>query len=245
MRVTKTFDVDKAIFGLRSFGTRFSNEMQFDAARPMGNVGMDLVSNVAMAGFVGLFEEVKDVLPKCVDWLRNSIDSRESFGETKEFYLSRWNQALALANWMQDGSVNEGAWGAAVREDQAAIAISKDIYPEKHLKTVRLDHIMPMCLLAGSYDLAISQYEGVDRAVTSRAPKASPRRYAYGVARCRMGLEEFAELQSMGDTVIAKNMDEYLAYGKFIEAATLVCLVRSKVEGSVDAIGSLRSAIQR
>lgn len=245
MRVTKTFDVDKAIFGLRSFDIRFLHEMQFDAARPMGNVAKDLVSSVAKAGFVGLFEEVNDVLPKCIDWLGNSIESRESFGETMEFHLSLWNQALALANWMQDGSINEAAWGAAVQEDQAAIAISKNIYSAKQLKTRRLNHVMPMAVLAGSYEVAISEYEGVDRAVTSKAPKASPRRYAYGVARCRMGLQEFPDLQSMGDTVISKNMDEYLPYGNFIEAATLVCLVRSRVEGSADSIGSLRSAIRR
>ena len=124
MRVTKTFDVDKAIYSVRSFDIRNLSETQFDAAMPMGNVAKFCVNSVAKAGFVGLFEEVRDVLPRCVDWLRNSIDSRESFGETMEFHLSMWNQALALANWMQDGSINEGACGAAVREDQAAIAIS-------------------------------------------------------------------------------------------------------------------------
>jgi hypothetical protein len=52
-------------------------------------------------------------------------------------------------------------------------------------------------------------------------------------------------VRSLVDAAISANLDSYLAYGRYIEAATLVCLVRSNVEGSGDAIGSLQSAIGR
>ncbi|MGN6482550.1 hypothetical protein [Luteibacter sp.] len=173
--MSRKFDVDKAIVGLTSFDIRFVNDNRFDAARPMGNVAKDLVNGVAKACFVGLFDEVKEVLPRSIEWLRYEIASQESFGSTTEYHSSLLNQALALALWMQSGSFDESVWDSALRIDQAVISVSTKVYSPKDLVSARLDHVMPIAVLAGRYDAAIAEFESLPDAVTSKAKSVSPR----------------------------------------------------------------------
>jgi hypothetical protein len=111
---------------------------------------------------------------------------------------------------------------------------------------MRLDRVVPMAVLSGNYAAAIAEYERTlgPPKTKARARSVTPRRYAYEVARCLSGTGDVADLKPLGDALLSTRIESYLVYGQFIEAASIVCLVRSKVEGATDPIAAMRAVVR-
>jgi hypothetical protein len=241
--ITK-FDEEKTREELRDFAISYAHNTDFNPSRPMGNVARSTIGIVLSSAFVGMLGEMRGVLPKCKAWLEGAIAQRERLGPSVSYHLSLLSQALAITTWLMDGTVDRHTWAQSAKYDKAAIQDAK-IYSVRDARSLRLDHVVSIAVIAGDFDMAIFEYEeslGKEPVKIGRA--VTPRVFSYMVAR--LGLEPASreELFSWGRKIVASKLDDWLSRGQFIDAATFVCLVYSIVGGRKNAEDALLLAIE-
>jgi hypothetical protein len=244
LQLVMKFDEKLITKSMKEFTISFVNEARFRPDRPMGNVARSLVEFIALAGFVGLLNDVRDSIPKCREWLRGAIDLREDFGTAPEFHIYRLNEALGVAEWLSGDAIDVGVWKAALRSELVA-AYDEHAYLPAHMKGLRFDQFMPVALLAGEPGRATSEYETlVGTGAVKRGSAASPRKFGYAVASSWENLsEEREEIFAWGRKVLAKSLDGWISRGHYIDAATWVCLIYTVIGGQRDAAEALALAL--
>jgi hypothetical protein len=210
------------------------------------NVAKSLVGFIVSAGFVGLFSDIESSLPKCESWLEDAIESNENFGMAPKFHLYQLREARAVASWLSTGRIEEALWQETLDGEISAVR-ETNAYCQGDLRTLRLDQLIPVAMLANAPSIAVREYEASHSAVPVKSgTSVSPRKYGYAVARAwsRDGDgDSREELFAWGKQVLRDDLDDWLSRGQYIIAAKWVCFVYALLGGETSAPAALISAL--
>lgn len=237
------FDIKKEVKGAQ-FGIRYADQVVFDPSRPMGNVARSLIESVLSAAFVGMFAEVRHVIPKCQSWLEGAIEHRESLGPVVEFHMSRLYEALAISRWLLDDTIDQLSWRLALQEEHVA-ALAEGVYSPRDRKSVRLDDVVPAALLAGESSLAVSEYQAALGSGAAKVGSAvKPRKFGYTIALAGDILQNDRDgLFTWGKKVLHDSLDGWLAHGQYMTAAKWVCVTYGMIGGYSNAAVALKQSV--
>lgn len=221
---------------MRSFTIPLVNDTKFDASRPMGNVAKGILGFIISATFLGFFEEVRDALFRCKDWLDGAIRKGEVFGEVPEFHRYQLLEARSVANWILTGQVNRDDWREVLDAENLASQFEK-VYSTSDRKSLRLDLLFPVALLADAPWVIMGEAKMADDlGIPEKFLELTPRAYGYSSARSWDGLEAGKDdFFHLGRSVIRDNLDAWLVKGQYILAAKWICLVYTKLGNQSDA----------
>lgn len=242
-RRLRKFDAQNEFSALK-FGIGYANGVEFDPAKPMGNVAVKVLEYVLSAACLGMFSKVRHVIPKCQGWLLGAIEQRESYGASTEFHLSRLHSALAIFRWLQDGTIDQDSWRLALQQEEI-VARRDGFYLQSDRKSVRLDEVVPAALLAGEPSVVICAYRGVsDSENIVEGVATLPRDFGYTIALpgSALWLDRDA-LFAMGKDVLRDSLNDWLARGEYMVAAKWVCLIYSTIGGRFNAAEALGQAV--
>lgn len=215
---------------------------KYDESLPMGNFARSELGVVISAWLVGLENEVRSVLPRCVDWLEKAIKRDEQFGVSQNLYRRDLYWAKAIADWMDTGW-DSAEWENARIFEEAAWRYEKRPWPMNEIIRDGLDDYMAFAYQTGDdatpdgmegFENGIQMYEHwVNDTPPSLSKTLKPREYAY--ALCLYGCRpEIAHangyapetLFEAGRRMLKANLEsKWFGNGQFIRGATWLKIV--------------------
>ena len=207
---------------------------QYDAQRPMGNVGKYQVFNVVEAWLVGLHDEIAPILPPALQWIDEAIAKGEAFGPDLNAHRKELCAVRALGGWLLDGSACEAIWHEALLAERARWLTDGGVWPDATVRQWGLNDAMAFALQSGrahdGAETAVALYErytGKQKAPSVKTLR-QPRDWAYAMALHATGRHAYDPhaLLTAGRRVLAANLQEnWLGAGQDVRGAMWLKLV--------------------
>lgn len=139
------------------FTLRFFRTKAFDPSRPMGNVGSSDVNMMVPAIVAGMWDEVREEIPRRLEWIEYALDRNEKFGESENFHRSNLLQAKGIGLWLLRNDPATEVWSQAY--DHFVLACKEpNVWAPKHQATLALDDQMMLACLSGRWADGVAAY---------------------------------------------------------------------------------------
>lgn len=226
---------DPVIGRTRAFdehGRNFYLGTEYDAQRPMGNVGITHIGTTIKARLVGYHDEMAPLLPRALKWIDMALARDERLGGY-EGYRRKLHWAKALGTWMLEDEIDEGAWYRARIFEEAWWRNSERPWPMREVVRSGLDDYLAFCAASGLEDEGFAAgIEMCERWTGKKEVELSGtlKLREFGLALClyAAGERNFDEdrLYKAGRRMLRANLQgEWLGRGQYIRAATWLFVV--------------------
>jgi len=171
---------------------------QYDADRPMGNVGASKIDEVIRMWLVGRHKEIARMLPRYLDWIDKALARKEQFGGDQNQYRASLCRAKALGGWMNGDGDAEGDWNSARVFEEAWWRNEDTPWTTHQIVNDGLDDYMAFAFQGGEhdegYEAGIAMFErwtGKNKVVLSKLLK--PRELGYALCSHQTARQSFDE----------------------------------------------------
>jgi hypothetical protein len=248
----RAFDPQAHLRSFREF--RLSFELQREKSKflpfAVGHAAVDSLNSVIAAWLVGLHADILPALHVCREWLEDSIERDERFGDNPEYAASQRSLALGVANWMLDQSNTIALFRDSTDRLEQAWAHNWAMHqPATVAQQIEsLDDYAACCLQSGEYARALTCFDrlGVDYELATPASITNVTRLGGWLClSSNSGHSPGSDLPRIFRRCLDKHMaTTWLGHGQYLRAACWLKIVYWHTGLTTDAASTIAKAYE-
>ncbi len=199
---------------------------EFDKDRPMGNVAMMQLDQVIKIYLVGLAADIRDILPRSIDWIESAISKGEEFGVSHDFHLMNLHRAAAIYKWLISGCEEVYHWDRSrILNDK--ISVDEKVYNKRELSTSRLNEYLSFCYFSRKYKFGVDEFDKFFELLNINKGILSPCEFSYVACMHELyGIFDRFDIFKAGRKMLKKNLQEnWIGSGQCVEAVIYLKMV--------------------